>query len=394
MLQFKPLTPLTGEDDEWCDQSEMSGGEPLWQNKRYSAVFKDGTRAYDVNNHKVDIEFPFLPENLVHDALMNIMEEEEPYPLLNQAFPPREGEGRGRRYERFRTAAQDVLDAAASDRPVYNIEYTEWKDAISRTYEQAINNWRDQYTYAGKTSGWPQSDLDPYFAVNGNFHNAPSDLKKIAKYEKASGRNQAFLALKEVIAEFMPLWEALKTLKDRGVTKGRKPAANPRLTHVNPNRIERTCPCCLRSIAVAGGLLGHMAHHGYRRPGWGEQTASCPGIRFQCLEVSDEGLKYMVKSSEQRLTQLTKALQELPDVQFLGHPRDYGSSEKPPRMIRKDELKPEDQWLWREAYDRSEHRLKSEISTVSRSLKDYQKMLAKWKPTEGPGVEQLPNPEG
>jgi hypothetical protein len=40
---FEPIAPLTGEDDEWCDVSEISD-EPkgtLFQNKRCGAVFKD-----------------------------------------------------------------------------------------------------------------------------------------------------------------------------------------------------------------------------------------------------------------------------------------------------------------------------------------------------------------
>ena len=44
LASFKPLTPLTGEDDEW---SEVEPG--CFQNKRYSAVFKkeDG-KAYNI----------------------------------------------------------------------------------------------------------------------------------------------------------------------------------------------------------------------------------------------------------------------------------------------------------------------------------------------------------
>lgn len=41
----KPLTPLTGEDDEW-----RKVGDGLYQNKRYSAVFKDK------DGHTYDIE--------------------------------------------------------------------------------------------------------------------------------------------------------------------------------------------------------------------------------------------------------------------------------------------------------------------------------------------------
>lgn len=43
LLRFKPLTPLTGADEEWV---EVYAG--LWQNKRCSHVFKDETGAYDI----------------------------------------------------------------------------------------------------------------------------------------------------------------------------------------------------------------------------------------------------------------------------------------------------------------------------------------------------------
>jgi hypothetical protein len=41
LVNHKPLTPLTGDDDEWDDRSAMSD-YPLWQNKRCHSVFKDG----------------------------------------------------------------------------------------------------------------------------------------------------------------------------------------------------------------------------------------------------------------------------------------------------------------------------------------------------------------
>ena len=50
LLKFKPLSPLTGEDDEWSDVSSISG-KPYYQNKRCSSVFKDGKdgQAYDID---------------------------------------------------------------------------------------------------------------------------------------------------------------------------------------------------------------------------------------------------------------------------------------------------------------------------------------------------------
>lgn len=80
LATFKPITPLTGEDDEW---NEIEPG--LLQNKRYSAVFKDKTGAYNIEgkifsdndgeiwftnkDSKVYIEFPYTvpdyPEQII-----------------------------------------------------------------------------------------------------------------------------------------------------------------------------------------------------------------------------------------------------------------------------------------------------------------------------------------
>lgn len=71
LARFKPLSPLTGKDDEW---NEISPG--LYQNKRYSAVFKDkdGT-AYNIEgkvftddgelwymnmDSRVNVTFPYV----------------------------------------------------------------------------------------------------------------------------------------------------------------------------------------------------------------------------------------------------------------------------------------------------------------------------------------------
>lgn len=76
LLRYQPLGPLTGDDAEWTDVSDMSG-EPMWQNNRCSHVFKgeDG-RAYDINGRvfiepegcsytgrgsRVFVEFPYTP---------------------------------------------------------------------------------------------------------------------------------------------------------------------------------------------------------------------------------------------------------------------------------------------------------------------------------------------
>ena len=71
LVRFKPLSPLTGEDDEW---NELRDGS--FQNKRYSAVFKDkdgtaynvegkvftddGELWYTCKDSRVNVTFPYV----------------------------------------------------------------------------------------------------------------------------------------------------------------------------------------------------------------------------------------------------------------------------------------------------------------------------------------------
>lgn len=70
LVFWKPLKPLTGEEDEW---EETAGGNNLQQNKRYPAVFRnnhDNATAFDVKG-KV-----FIDENGIgytnHDSFVPI----------------------------------------------------------------------------------------------------------------------------------------------------------------------------------------------------------------------------------------------------------------------------------------------------------------------------------
>ena len=72
LIRFLPLTPLTGEEDEW---NEIGEGE--YQNKRCSRVFKNNGKAYDIKGKifsdnggktwyacresRVDVTFPYIP---------------------------------------------------------------------------------------------------------------------------------------------------------------------------------------------------------------------------------------------------------------------------------------------------------------------------------------------
>ena len=42
LANYKPLGPITGKDEEWGDVNDLGDGKPWYQNKRCSALFKDG----------------------------------------------------------------------------------------------------------------------------------------------------------------------------------------------------------------------------------------------------------------------------------------------------------------------------------------------------------------
>ncbi len=92
LLRFEPLSPLTGEDWEWVDVSEMSS-RPLWQNARCSHVFKDADGAYNSRgkvfwewytdtetgeknkshftskDSRVPVTFPYVPTTVYEEAI-------------------------------------------------------------------------------------------------------------------------------------------------------------------------------------------------------------------------------------------------------------------------------------------------------------------------------------
>jgi hypothetical protein len=59
-----------------------------------------------------------------------------------------------------------------------------------------------------------------------------------------------------------------------------------------------TCQCCVRQIFAETGTI---AHHGYERPGYGYQTASCMGARYLPFEVDRARLGDLIQVLKKRL---------------------------------------------------------------------------------------------
>lgn len=77
LLNWEPITPLTGEDDEWMEIDEQTAGRTgMFQNKRCGRVFKEDGKAYDIEgkvfrnpqghtytnfNSRTPVTFPYTP---------------------------------------------------------------------------------------------------------------------------------------------------------------------------------------------------------------------------------------------------------------------------------------------------------------------------------------------
>src|SRR3990167_3204690 len=247
---------------------------------------------------------------------------------------------------RFDAAVGCVL-AGIESGSIRNTDYQDVKYELSRAAEE---DWRSHvsgpFFHAGEWERQSQDvvDLDASIMIL-SLHDVIATAKKVAK-SKAEG--PAVDAMRAYCAEVLPLAEAVASLK---------------------NKVVKGCPVCFRPIAV---VAGRMAHHGYTRPEIGFQTASCEGVRFKPLEVSSEGLQWLIGALRKRLESRKLAYAErATQPEFLmarqGH---TGAAIK---VMRGDAQ-------WPQVFTRHVVELRAEIAAIERELPTLDKMLADWKP--------------
>jgi len=194
-----------------------------------------------------------------------------------------------------------TLDEAIGRGSIYNVDYKESRETLSRLIETGFDALRDAVrptlSKAGDELLW---DISLY-----GVHNIPATRKKL---ERSPLDEPGIARLRAFVEELSPIVQAYTDLKPR-IVMGRKPRETSAPAQENPNKVVKTCPCCVRAIAVTPHAL--MALHGYRRPGAGFQTASCWGTRFPPLELSPKGLEAMIQQTEGLLTRTRSRLRRL-----------------------------------------------------------------------------------
>jgi len=159
---------------------------------------------------------------------------------------------------------------------------------------------------------------------------------------------------------------------------GRVRDPNAPVKETNPNQIRGTCTWCDRNIALTADK--RMTHHGYQRPGWGEQTRSCDGIMYKCGEVSDEGYRAKLKVYAQHLTHLKQQLAALPSKTSL-EIRRWVRGGNNLVTINKSET-PE--YEWTQHMDDKRRNLTSDIGVTESEITTTKSVIKNWKPVALP----------
>ncbi|MEE8566219.1 MAG: hypothetical protein V3S76_00535 [Candidatus Bipolaricaulota bacterium] len=213
-----------------------------------------------------------------------------------------------------RTNPLETIPQAIEDGIIYNVDYTDLKEAVNGALEAAwgsavkevyLSNRRgDQDHY-----GWIVTD-NLYYGQGPQIHNLKSVLKKIAKVEKALPDCDLIAPARAICELVAPVIENMNTLKGM-IVKGRKPSTNPRKTPERTIENTGTCAVCEMNVKLDKGQ--HIVAHGYTIR-WGFQSGNCHGVGFKAVELSSEGIVSWKGVLEASLAHAEKNIQSLRDA--------------------------------------------------------------------------------
>lgn len=156
---------------------------------------------------------------------------------------------------------------------------------------------------------------------------------------------------------------------------------------------DTTCQVCARPIQAK---TGKIAHHGYKRPGQGWQTASCFGARYRPYEVASDALPLVIEHIKTWIASTTGALANLeaePPESFTVHPKILwqGQPNREPYTVTRpagfvvEAEEPHEAGMprtYEAAFYSQRREFRNNIETAKRELPFLQKRLADWKPVE------------
>ena len=305
--------------------------------------------------------------------------------LLPTSFPVFEGMIKTSKFgkiERFYTAITELRGVLDGTRPTNKAGL----ETIRRNIGATLDSVWDHHIYTGivmtqyiwqkppVTIPLPPAEADAIWKINLSLLEAERMYRKYAHREKQS---QIWGAIIPLLREVVPIKLAFDTAKTKLVV-GRVRDPNAPVKEINPNQIRGTCTWCGRNIAVTAQKK--MTHHGYQRPGWGEQTRSCDGILYRCGEVSDEGYRAKLKAYTQHLKHLKDQLSSLPSKTMIEVKRWLQGGLKLVAVKKSETPKFE----WDQHMDREKRNLESDIKLTQTEIGNTTLIIKNWKPVALP----------
>jgi hypothetical protein len=284
------------------------------------------------------------------------------FPTLERAAKSYDAKSSRMRYhQHLLTCVSDLAEGVEAD-GIRNVNFQDSKHTLGTVIRhvwdlemrQAVSANESEWDYDTKKA----LDYSPFSGIN--------DIRALGnKLQKLKQPGSHKVALQSFVDEVRPLIDAVEYLKTR-LIKGRAPSTKPPAP-VNPDKDVKTCSCCFRSIAVRGGK---MVHHGYERPGNGQQTGSCWGIEYAPLEVSTKGLEWLIGFHDKKLKEDKLQLKNLPNATKISILVQYPK-------LKLETYTPEDKG-WKRAYESRKGELEGDIRNRRFTLGVCRRHLSEW----------------
>ena len=183
--------------------------------------------------------------------------------------------------------AVDRLELSISAKKVPNVLFTKAKEIINLAVSEAVGGFNTI-----------------------NRHHMLYDVLVLGAWNLPAAHKEAVEEGDEkrtdFIAQMLPLHQLLQAAKPLIVKRS---SSDPNAAvSASKRRGAMTCQCCARQVLAATGLI---AHHGYRRPGEGFQSASCAGARVLPFEASRDQLGHLIAQLRDAEAAKTQVLRDV-----------------------------------------------------------------------------------
>lgn len=292
------------------------------------------------------------------------------YPML-RAYTPY--------YARSLDRALETLAAGTRDGQIRYVVYQDALRVINRAMESAWTCVVAPFFYADRLRLWLPV-IRPVLAAKSlpSYTRVPHIQRLIAQAPPAVRETEPVRAMTSLLDEWAPLVAQIQALKPLAVKARGPSAARPK----NPNKIVRTCACCQRAAALTPE--GLMAPHGYRRPGYGQQTVGCLGVQFPPWERSKAGGEAIRRYIAEELAPIQQDYERRETLTELSVVRRDRYGRLRAQIIQRTDPQ------WDAAYQSHVRDLVCKVDLYRKDLAAWDARLAGWHPTEPESAAPTP----